>query len=343
VASKFSLFIAELKRRKVYHVAGVYLAVGVAISLQGRRGIGRLARAPSLDERKEELMSRNLVLFLVLGVLTALPACSQTREPVAIAIDSEGFEMRGRFFPASAARPSPTVLLIPGYPGNPEDVLGMGARLSREGINVLMVNPRGTHESEGTFTFAGSLLDIEAALGWLRTSEAADPFNIDTANIFLGGYSWGGGMSLAYAATDPQAQRLISIAGNDHGEFIREFQRNEMMAEMIRDMLRSTKAPEGPVRFDLEATLAELVEGEETYGLRENAERLSDRSILLIGGWADTGVTVDRVLLPFYRALEQHEAEDVTFLVYHDDHGFGNVRDQLASDIAGWIEQRVRK
>jgi len=33
VASKLSLFLAELKRRKVYRVAGVYLAVGVAISL----------------------------------------------------------------------------------------------------------------------------------------------------------------------------------------------------------------------------------------------------------------------------------------------------------------------
>jgi dienelactone hydrolase len=219
----------------------------------------------------------------------------------------------------------------------------MGARLSQEGINVLMVNPRGTQESEGTFTFAGALRDIDAAFGWLRTAEVTGPYNIDTTNIFLGGYSWGGGMSLAYAATNPQAQRLISIAGNDHGEFIREFQRNEQMAEMIRDMLRSTTAPEGPVRSDLEATIQELVEGEETYGLRENAHRLSDRSILLIGGWGDTGVIVDRVLLPLYRALEEHGAEDVTFLVYHDDHGFGEVRDELASDIATWINERVQK
>jgi TolB-like protein len=33
VASKFSLFLAELKRRKVYHVAAVYAAVGAAISI----------------------------------------------------------------------------------------------------------------------------------------------------------------------------------------------------------------------------------------------------------------------------------------------------------------------
>ena len=288
-------------------------------------------------------MSRNLLLLLALGSLTALPAFAQQPEPVEVAIDSEGYAMRGRFFTSGTAGPHATLLLIPGYPGNPEDVLGMGARLSLKGINVLMVNPRGMHDSEGTFTFAGSLQDIGAAFRWLRTSEALARFNIDTANVFLGGYSWGGGMSLAYAATDPRAQKLISIAGNDHGEFIREFERNEPFAETILDMLRSTQAPEGPVRFDLEATLTELAEGQEAYGLRENAQRLSDRSVLLIGGWKDTGVTVDRVLLPFYRALESNGTEDVTFLVYHDDHGFARVRDKLASDIAEWIEERVRK
>lgn len=288
-------------------------------------------------------MSRNLVTALVLSSLTLTFACSRARQPVPISIDSEGFEMHGRFFPAAAGGSGPTVLLIPGYPGNPEDVLGMGARLSQNGINVMMVNPRGTHASEGTFSFAGSLRDIDAAFRWLWTREALGRFPIDTTNILLGGYSWGGGMALAYAATNPRAQRLISIAGNDHGEFIREYQRNESYANAISNMLRRTMAPEGPVRGDFHAGLRELAEGQEVYGLRENAQRLADRSILLIGGWQDTGVTVDNILLPLYRALEKHGAEDVTFLVYHDDHGFAQVRDTLAADIVDWIEERVRR
>lgn len=288
-------------------------------------------------------MSRSLMLVLILSSQTSIFACGRAGEPVPVSIDSEGFEMRGRFFPAATGGPGPTVLLIPGYPGNPEDVLGMGARLSEHGINVMMVNPRGTHASEGTFSFAGSLQDIDAAFRWLWSSEASDLFRIDTANIFLGGYSWGGGMSLAYAATNPRARRLISIAGNDHGEFIREYERNESYADAISNMLRRTMAPEGPVRGDFEAGLRELAEGQGVYGLRENAQRLADRSILLIGGWQDTGVTVDKILLPLYRALEKHGAEDVTFLVYHDDHAFAQVRDTLAADIVDWIEERVRR
>lgn len=30
-------------------------------------------------------------------------------------------------------------------------------------------------------------------------------------------------------------------------------------------------------------------------------------------------------------------AADVTFLVYHDDHGFGSVRVKMASDIRDWL------
>jgi hypothetical protein len=144
-------------------------------------------------------------------------------------------------------------------------------------------------------------------------------------------------MAMAYSATDPEVSRVISIAGTDHGEFIREFHRNEEMASEIRAMLLSTQAPEGPIRFDLEFTLMELREGQGTYGLRENADELSDRRILLIGGWEDTGITVEQHLLPLYRALRAEGAEDLTFLVYHDDHGFAQVRELMGSDIADWI------
>jgi hypothetical protein len=40
-----------------------------------------------------------------------------------------------------------------------------------------------------------------------------------------------------------------------------------------------------------------------------------------------------------YRALKDAGADKVTFLVYHTDHGFGSVRQRLASDIAEWLLQ----
>jgi pimeloyl-ACP methyl ester carboxylesterase len=260
-------------------------------------------------------------------------------EPVSIEFISEGACVRGRFFSAVGMGTVTTLLLVPGWPGNPNDVLDLGALLAEQGINVCMFNPRGLHMSEGISSFANTLQDIGTAWQWLRQAGVQSQFAVDTTRLILGGYSYGGGMAMAYAARDSSVRRVISIAGNDHGEFAREMQRNAAFAEGIRHMLLSTLAPEGPARFDVEAGIQELIDHQDVYGLRENAANLADRSILLIGGWEDEGVTIDQYLLPLYRALGNAGAAKVTFLVYHTDHEFSNVnvRQRLAYDIAAWL------
>ena len=220
---------------------------------------------------------------------------------------------------------------------NPNDVLGLGALLAEQGINVCMFNPRGLHQSEGISSNANCLQDIGAALQWLRQADVQRRFEVDTTRVVLGGHSYGGGMAMAYAARDTSVRRVISIAGNDFGEFARELQRSAAFAEGIRRMLVSTRKPEGPASFDMEAGLKEFVDRQDVYGLRENAANLADRSILLIGGWEDEQITIEQFVLPLYRALRGAGAAKVTFLVYHTDHDFSNVRQRLASDIAGWL------
>ena len=258
-------------------------------------------------------------------------------EPVSVEFISEGACVRGRFFAAVGTAPATTLLLVPGWPGNPNDVLGLGALLAEQGINVCMFNPRGLHQSEGTHSHANTLQDIGAALQSLRQPDMQDKFGVNTTRLALGGHCYGGGMGMAYTARDSSVRQVISIAGNDHGEFARELQRNTAFADAIRRMMLATRAPEGPARFDFEAGLKELVDRQDVYGLRENAANLADRSILLIGGWEDEHVTIDQFLLPLYRALRGAGAAKVTFLVYHTDHYFSNVRQRLASDIAGWL------
>jgi pimeloyl-ACP methyl ester carboxylesterase len=258
-------------------------------------------------------------------------------EPVSVEFTSEGACVRGRFFAAVGTTPTTTLLLVPGWPGEPNDVLGLGALLAEQGINVCMFNPRGLHQSEGISSHANTLQDIGAAWQWLRQPDVQKRFEVDTTRLVLGGHSYGGGMAMAYAARDLSVRRVISIAGNDHGEFARELQRNAVFAEGIHRWLLSTRSPEGPARFDVEASTRELVDHQDVYGLRENAGNLSDRSILLLGGWEDEQVTIDQYQLPLYRALRGAGAADVTFLVYHTDHEFSNVRQRLGSDIAGWL------
>jgi hypothetical protein len=99
--------------------------------------------------------------------------------------------------------------------------------------------------------------------------------------------------------------------------------------------------PDGWARFDLEAGLQELIDHPDIYGLKENATNLADRSILIFGGWEDQGPTIDQYLLPLYRALKGAGAQKVTFIVYHTDHSFSNVRQRLMTDIAEWLQREL--
>lgn len=66
-----------------------------------------------------------------------------------------------------------------------------------------------------------------------------------------------------------------------------------------------------------------------------------DTMLVAIGGWEDTQVTIDQIMLPLYRALKEEGAEQVAFLVYHDDHAFARVRNRLADDIGRWLLQQA--
>jgi dipeptidyl aminopeptidase/acylaminoacyl peptidase len=259
-------------------------------------------------------------------------------EPILVEFICEDAYVRGRFFLAVGGAPAPTVLFFPGWPGDPDDVLGLGALLAEQGINVCMLNPRGLQQSGGIHSHSNTQQDIGAALQWLRQAEVQKRFGLDDTRLALGGHCYGGGMAMAYAAQDQSVCKVISIAGNDHGEFARETQRNSAFAEDIRRGMLSTRVPEGAARFDYDAGLMELLDHQDVYGLRENATNLADRSILLIAGWEDEQVTIDQFLLPLYGALRKAGTKKVTFLVYHTDHDFSNVRQRLAFDIADWLK-----
>lgn len=174
-------------------------------------------------------------------------------------------------------------------------------------------------------------------LEWLHDAAIVERFGVDTSAVVIGGHSFGGGATMAYAARDPHVRAIVSLAGTDHGVFIRLYQEDATFAERIGGFIRSTQAPEGPAHFDFDETIRQLAENQEVFGLQENATQLADRSILLIGGWEDTNTTVDDYMLPLYRALRGAGAQDVTFLVYHDNHGFGQVRERLANDVRGRV------
>ena len=169
-----------------------------------------------------------LIFIKIFVIFTAIftVAQSQVSSPVEISINRNGIHLKGKFYNPGVSGTFPTVILLQGFPGNETDVLGIGKILSEVGYNTLTFNYSGTYHSEGEFNFDNSQKDVEAAFNFINQPENITKFKIDTTRIILGGYSFGGGMALTYAANHPEIKEVFSIAGNDHCAAIREYELN---------------------------------------------------------------------------------------------------------------------
>jgi hypothetical protein len=281
-------------------------------------------------------LARPLVLFLSLTLVSHSATTAQT--PVDISFRSQGNLLQGKFFPGSSGPNQPSIILLPGFPGNEKDVIGLGKTVSESGFNVLVFNYSGTYRSEGTFTFETVLTDVKSAFDYVHGPEVVLKFHVDTTKLVLGGYSFGGGMALIYAASHLEVQHVFSIAGTDHGEFAREYRRNEAMAAQLDSEFEQLKRPNGPINFEGKAALRKLADDPSAVDLRLAAPKLVGRDILLIGGLDDVNVTVENHLLPFYRALKKANVVNVKFITLQTDHSFRNVRDEVTTHVVHWIQ-----
>lgn len=284
------------------------------------------------------LLRLHKYLTLCCVLFSPLIGQTDTKISVPITFESQGNTLKGKFFHAKTSDQALTLILLHGFPGDQEDVLGLGQKLATAGFNVLTFNYSGTHRSEGQFNMQNTLKDIRAAYEYVHRSDAVLRFHIDTTRIVLGGYSYGGGMALTYAAQHPEIRRVISIAGNDHGEFAREYLRNPQMAQTMDSVFDKLKAPEGPIHFEGRGVLKKLAANPAPFDLRLSANNLASRDILLMGGWEDKQVTIDHNLLPFYRALKKAGASKIRFVTYHTDHSFRAVREELAVQLIQWMQ-----
>jgi len=171
---------------------------------------------------------------------------------------------------------------------------------------------------------------------------------VDTTRLYLGGWSYGGGMALTYAANHPEITDVFSIAGTDHGEFFREYMHNDEFKKMIDSMFERLAAPSGPVRFPeggmpKDVTEQEIAEADSTIDLRKSAPLLAHKNILLIGAWDDVMVTMDHHILPLYRALQKQQAQNVKIVAFQDNHAFIKSRAELANTIREWIKESEKK
>jgi dipeptidyl aminopeptidase/acylaminoacyl peptidase len=260
------------------------------------------------------------------------------QEPEAFRIQHEDIELQCYFHRATGEGPFPTILLLQGGQSGGKDMLQIGANLAGSGINSLTFHYRGAYLSEGLHTFEGIFKDVDYIFGLLHTEDFQKKYNIDSSKIILGGYSFGGGISLTVAANNPQIKYVFGVGFADLSEISRMLANDPQQAEEWHANAAKREAPEGHVRGIVEA-LRYWIKNPEMGDLKKLAPNFKSKKLLLIDGWEDPGPGMEIHLVPFYRALKEAGVEDVKIIMYHTNHSFRNVRKRLAGDILEWIKE----
>jgi pimeloyl-ACP methyl ester carboxylesterase len=263
----------------------------------------------------------------------------QAGQPIPLTFKSQGDLIHGLFYKVPGNGVFSTVILCPGFPGSGTDVLGLGSGLMQEGINALVFNYRGTWGSGGTLTIPNSLEDIASAIRYAKSDFAVRTFNIDTSNIAIIGYSFGGGIALLGSLRDTTVERVVDIAGGDLSEVARMMQADADYKRDVEDLLEEGISSSGFNSLNAKDMFTDVLMDMDKYDLVKHAEQLSHKNILFISGWSDQVNIMERHILPLFRALQKHGARQLEIEVFSTDHSFKNVRDQLMQTILAWLKK----
>jgi uncharacterized protein len=301
---------------------------------------------PSLNFTKKNMKSKIQSFILLLGTIFPFFVQSQTQSPVEVSIINQGNILKGCFHVVEKEGKSPTLIMLQGFGANNKDVLGLGAALSKSGINVLTIINSGITPSEGFFSFDNSIKDMEAAHSFLLNAENAEQFKIDTAFIIVGGLSFGGGIAMTYAIKHPEIKHVISITGNDWGAYFEEYANNPVLKQRV-DANIDQRVSSGNMKFEPGAQPAEMLSTgldkiDPDLYLKNNAKQLTPKDILLIGGLDDNVVSIDQYILPLYRALQKENATQVRMQAFQDNHGFIQSSKQIAEVIIDWTKKNLK-
>jgi len=258
--------------------------------------------------------------------------------PVEINFNHDGDRMHGWFFKAKGNGPFSTVILLQGSVGRDGDVFNLGKNLSDEGYNVMTYNYPGSWRSEGIRTDESALASVNSAVQYIRSASSIQTFLIDTTDIILMGYSYGGGMALLGSVINPSVRSVITIAGTDYsfiaGRLERESEYRKSFENMVDNLLKNPVMVRGTSGADY---VEALLENKENYDLSRHAEALSAKKLLFIVGWLDYDAKMEEHMLPLYRELKSKGANQLKMVGFETNHNMAGAQEVMTTTILVWL------
>ena len=250
-----------------------------------------------------------------------------------VAIPSGESYMNGVVYVAPGAGPHPVVVVLHGYPGNEQNG-DLAQSLRRAGFDVLLFHYRGSWGSEGRFSFANALEDVESAIEFVRTDRFAERYRADPSRLTLVGHSMGGFLAIMASAANPNVRCTASLAGANLGRFGAGAAADPAQREALEKAFGGWS---GPIRGESGKKLAkELITNAAAYDLVGRAPAIAGRPVLLVAGSRDTVVPPAQNQDPLVAALAAAGAKNVRSEVFDTDHAFSDSRIALAHALVDW-------
>jgi pimeloyl-ACP methyl ester carboxylesterase len=250
---------------------------------------------------------------------------------------SEGAHMNAIVYEAAGEGPHPTAILLHGFPGN-ERNLDLAQVLRRGGWNAVFFHYRGAWGSGGEFGFGNALEDVRAVIEQVRAPEFAKAHRIDPGRIGLVGHSMGAFLAISAAAQEPEVDCVVAIAAADLGRYASDASEeasDHAAAERFDGMLEGRLA--GTSGDDL---VGELKADPDQFDLKQKAQAVADRPVLLVAGARD-----DVTPVADQQALGEaiaSEGGDARVVVLDADHGFSSTRVALAKNVLEFLDMKCR-
>jgi uncharacterized protein len=246
-----------------------------------------------------------------------------------VRIPSHGALLNGVLYTASGAGPHPALVFFHGFPGN-EQNLDLVQAVRRAGFDVLTLHYRGSWGSPGSFSFAHSIEDSDAAVAFLRIGAKA--LAIDPARIFVAGHSMGGFMAASAAVHYPKVAGAILISACDIGVDGAKFHDPAYRKAQLDTEFRDDAIPLAGT--SAEALMDEAMANAPKWEFVGYAPALKTRPVLLIS--ADDGNGPDSHRL----ALALKGGKGVSEIHMATDHPYSDHRIALESAVIDWLLKR---
>lgn len=251
-----------------------------------------------------------------------------------VLFESHGAMLNGIMYTPQGKGPHPTIVLLHGFPGH-ERNFDLAQVFRRAGYNVVVFHYRGAWGSGGNFAFKHVLEDTETVLQYLRLSEIANRYRVDTDNMILMGHSMGGWAALSVAAKG-LVKRVAAIAAVNMGLW---GESSSDSAEARRSGMEFFEASLPPLNgTSAEALIQETIDHMDEFDLMQKVEALAKVDVFLVAGIRDQGVPLPLHHTPLVKMIQKAGSRRFGHIELDADHGFNDKRITLARVLIDWLE-----